>query len=143
MSNEDLKDYENIINPKDFSSIEFNFTEFMNTTSSTPVVPLDSIEFLEFENNIIYLDLPQKCGRIAHYFSFKAEVSNPKEKKPLKFAATFKLIDLEETGSSRIRAKCELMQYEEKDWQAVTNMYAKRQEELTHFLLNARGIADI
>lgn len=143
MNKDDLKDFENIINPKDFSSIKFEFTEFKNITSRLAVDELDKIEFIEFLENIITLDLPQKCGREGHLFLFKAKVSNPKEEKPIKFDATFKLIESEQLDAGRMKATCELMQYEEKDWKRIVELYAKRQEELTQFLLGARGISDI
>ena len=143
MSKDDLKDFENIIDPKDFSSIKFEFTDFKNITSGLSVDNIDKIEFIEFIENILTLDLPQKCGREGHLFSFAAKVIAPREDKPIKFDATFKLKESEPLDNGRMKATCELMQYEEKDWKRIVDLYTKRQEELTQFLLGARGISDI
>ncbi len=144
MSKDDLgKDYVNIINPKDFSSIEFKFIQLDNTSSGTKVESLDTVEFIEFEDNVIILDMPQKCGAKGHNFIFKAEIKVPSDPKKIKFEATFKLKDFENLDDARMKATCELIQYEEKDWMRVIELYAKRQEELTQFILNTRGIADI
>lgn len=130
---------EDIINPNDFQSISIQFKWLKNITARTEVNSPDSATITSFGEKNLTIDLPSGSGAQGHKLMFEISVNEPGVGEKWSFDATAKIDAVESTGDDRQSYELTLIQFEEKSWNRLLNIYHKRQTEILEFFKAVKG----
>lgn len=142
-----MTDAADVFNTKDFESIRL-VVHFQNVTTRTEVKGGEKTGLLEIGNKMLVIELPAKSCNVKHNVMLKiCQVERGKEKDPKKkpkkekelLSVTGKVWDIEELDDESVRVAVECVQYDEKSWNDLLNLFSNRQAEIEKFLAAARG----
>lgn len=120
-----------------FNTVRLEITA-QNSGTGTRAGPEQGIQMIELLPQGFVLELPSKLCARGHNISLEIVAKQGGETK-LKLDATAKIDGIAPTESGTDEAVLVLVQYEEKDWQALRDLYGLRQQEIERFLSSARG----
>jgi hypothetical protein len=128
-----------ILNPKDFQSLDIVFRWIKNITARTEINRPDSASLLSFDKNGLTIELDSGSGAVGHKLMFEIAVKEPGQKEHWSFDATAKILTVNKLDDGRQSYELLLVQFEEKSWQKLLNVYQRRQQEIIEFFKMVKG----
>ena len=131
---------EDVFNPKDFESIELKI-DFKNLTTNTKIEQNKSITLIEIGDKTLTLEVPTKSCNHKHNVMLsiqKVEKKNHKFYTQTLFSTTGKIRNVENLDET-LKIEVDCIQFEEKEWQDLQQLFAKRQDEITKFFKSVKG----
>ncbi len=125
-----------IFREEDFRSIEV-ILDFENVTTRTKLKASDKAIFSELAEDSFIIEVPEKACSKGH--NVLVEITTKNAPEDLAFSVTGKVVSTEKVNAGKLRTEVKLVQYEESDWNAFTQIFSKRQEEITEFFDAVRG----
>lgn len=141
-----MTDASEVFDPKDFESIRL-IVHFQNVTTRMEVKETDKASLVEIGEKMLVLELPAKSCNVKHSVmvqicqvdkNAKPDKKNKRKEREL-LSVTGKVFDLEEVDEEFSRVTIECLQFDEKSWNELLNMYANRQAQIEKFFAAARG----
>lgn len=123
-----------LINPKDFQSIEIH-VEIDNPGTNT--LRREGIQILEFLDKAIALQVPEKTCSKGHSLMLKIQTENAKE--DVIFKATVKVQDMEKQADGTDKVTVRMVQYEEAIWEKFCAIFEERQKEIIKYIEAVKG----
>jgi len=133
-------DASEVFNPKDFESVRLSIS-FTNLTTKTELKNADNILLIDILSDPRQLgfEMPARQCNIKHNVLFEINKLDQKTGKtsPL-VAITGRIIEVEELDADCMKVTVDCVQVDEKSWDDLVNLFAKRQEDINNFLASAR-----
>jgi hypothetical protein len=124
---------ESFIKQSDFNSIRVEVS-VTNSTRNLPIDPGEAkVQFLEFFEEGVVLDLPPGAVEEGHFVTFRIDWTDAEENSDF-FYAGGKVIE-----SEKGRTAIALLEYEPNAWERFQGLYANRQEEILKFFAAVKG----
>jgi hypothetical protein len=140
-----MRSEELIIHSADFHSMKM-LISFRNTSTGSEKLGPAQCTLVEWGNRALVLELPPSSCSSNHNVVLDISVAeNGKAAREL-LSATGKIVQWEKVGSqskqgekTALRVTVSCVQFDEKSWQELIQLYSSRQESITCFLKAARG----
>ena len=125
--------HEPLIRVSDFNSIRVEIS-VTNTTRNSPIDQPDfKIQFLEFTDDGLVLELPTSSVQKGHFVTLRIDWTDAEENQGM-FHSGGKVLDFEKG-----RAAIQLLEYDEASWEKFQSLYSSRQDEILKFFSAVRG----
>ncbi len=139
MSNAARNDEPSIFNPEDFRSVRLT-VHFKNLTTRTESKSVSTTPLVEIGNKTLVFELPARSCNEKHSALVEIKkVDHDMQKEISVLSVTGKVKEIEELGEGSMKVTLDCIQYDEPSWDALLNLYSKRQDEITNFLKSIRG----
>lgn len=133
------------INPADFHSMKLKVS-FQNTSTRTKAISPDLCSLIEIGDKHLLLELPYASCNSNHNVFLEIFLEEAGSKPRSLLTVTGKVVYLEEVVSTidevitkTLRVNIHCVQFEEKSWQDLVQLYSRRQDAITNFLKAAKG----
>lgn len=109
----------------------------MSRAVKKDVMPLENIRIVEFLENGLVLEMPQKACAKGH--SLVIHVRVDRIKGVLKFDTTSKVVEIEKQPSGEELVTTQFVQFKEEEWKMFQELYSGRQNEIFEFFQAVKG----
>lgn len=132
-------DAADVFKASDFSSLKLHVA-LSNNTTHTEVKDKSKLSLLEIGEKSLVLEVPLNSCNVKHMLLI--EISQPekgsKKNKPL-LVATGKVLEREDLNDGMARITVDCVQFDEKSWKDLINIYSSRQKDIEEFFKAVKG----
>lgn len=127
-----------LLDPSVFRSFKLSIE--LRNFSSHSEVSAEEIELVEFSSDTktITIEVPTQSASFGHNVLVTIHEIGLSKTPELLVEATGKVQAFEAVSPTQSKASIQLIQYEEKEFQKLLALFAKRQEEITKFMADSR-----
>lgn len=125
--------HEPLIRVSDFNSIRVEIS-VTNTTRNSPIdQPNFKIQFLEFTDDGLVLELPNASVQKGHFVTLRIDWTDAEENQGT-FHSGGKVTDFDKG-----RTVIQLLEYDQAAWEQFQGLFSSRQDDILKFLAAVRG----
>lgn len=127
-----------IISVSDFKSIEMQ-CKLTNTTTQIPFRAEPAVRLIQFVGDRgMMLEAPDRCCSIGHAIMIELS-AEPPDAQQVTFKATARVDFCNPTHGGIEQIQVTLLQFDEKQWNQLTQVFTSRQSAIDQFLNAAKG----